>query len=168
MRVSTLILCLSLAGCDAVFVDNRPPELLPAADLAQASPAADLAGVDATGLDLAAASMAFARGSFTGRAGHLGEGTGELLRYTDGQVALRFGDDFEASGVPGPVVYLTSRDTMGNQIDPGLDLELGPLAQLSGAQLYAVPGGDGGRRNAFVYCKPFKVEVARAVLAELP
>ena len=104
-----------------------------------------------------------ASGSFGGRAGHSGQGTASLVRDADGSERLVFGGDFSVSGVPGPEVVLTSRDSLGTSIDPATDLDLGPLQSAAGAQSYPL-ADDEGRRRAFIFCKPFGVEVALAVL----
>lgn len=119
----------------------------------------DLLGTDASplGSELAA-------GTFTGRAGHGGSGSAQLYRRADGVVEVRLLMDFSVTPVPGPAVFLTSRTDMGNTIDPQTDLNLGTLQSASGAQSYAVPTDDGTRRNVFVFCQPFRVEVAKAAL----
>lgn len=148
------------AGCEASFVDQRERRdafLIP-----------DLDEVDGAVADPGAAGVV-ASGTFEGRAGHAGAGTAELVREADGRVVLRFGSDFAVSGVPGPVVVLSSRDALGGAIDATKgDLHLGALASSSGGQSYPVPGGDGGRRWAWVYCEPFAVEIARARLEVTP
>lgn len=155
----SLLLLLGLWGCDATFVDRRssppPPE----------NPAPlDLSTVDLLGADLSSSAQPIAQGSFEGRAGHLGSGDGELYRRADGVIEARFAANFVSSGVPAPVAYLTSRADMGNTIDPQADVELG-IPRASGAQSFVVPSGkEVGRRNLFVYCRSFRVEVAKAVL----
>ena len=151
---------LLLAGCEARFVDTRPLSERPQAtpnDFAFTAP--DLFGSDASpsGSELAA-------GTFIGRAGHGGSGSAQLYRRADGVVEVRLLMDFSISPVPGPAVFLTSRTDMGNTIDPQTDLNLGTLQSASGAQAYAVPSDDGSRRNVFVFCQPFRVEVAKAAL----
>ena len=154
------------AGCEARFVDQR--------ERRDAFQTVDIAGVDGSaGSDRGAAdglpAGVFASGTFEGRAGHAGAGTAELIREADGRVVLRFGSDFSVGGVPGPVAVLSSRDALGGAIDATKgDLHLGTLAASSGAQSYVVPGGDGGRRWAWVYCEPFAVEIARARLEVTP
>lgn len=149
-----------LLGCEARFVDTRPLSERPQAtpnDFAFMPP--DLVGTDASplGSELAA-------GTFIGRAGHGGSGSAQLYRRADGVVEVRLLMDFSITPVPGPAVFLTSRTDMGNTIDPQTDLNLGTLQSASGAQSYAVPSDDGSRRNVFVFCQPFRVEVAKAAL----
>jgi hypothetical protein len=152
------LLLICLAGCDAHFVDLRPA--------AEAAP--DLGGAGfPTATDLPPAGGVFARGTFTGRAGHGGSGTATLERTSDGSVELVFGDDFSVTAVPGPVVVLTAREELGTTIAAS-DLEIGVLSLTVGAQRYRLANGDGGRRNVFVFCKPFGVEVAKADLEPLP
>jgi hypothetical protein len=110
-----------------------------------------------------------ANGSWEGRDGHGGEGSVSLVRKADQSVELRIGEDFSASPVPGPVVVLSFRESLGSSIDSTAgDLDLGTLTSAKGAQTYAVPGGDGGRRYAWVFCEPFGVEIARAPLKDAP
>lgn len=159
-----------LLGCEARFVDQRSgASPLGQANYDLAMVPRDLAGVDLAGVDLATpADQLFAKGSFMGRAGHAGTGDGMLFR-TGSAVEVRFGSNFTCSGVPGPAVFLTSRDSMGGGIDTQTDISLGTLRSTSGAQTYIVPpGADVGRRNVFVYCQPFRVEVAKAALTDVP
>ena len=72
-----------------------------------------------------------------------------------------------APHLPGPVVILSSRESLGRSLDRDEDLELGRLTSTRGAQTYSVPILDDGRRVAWVFCKPYGVEVARAVLTEV-
>lgn len=154
---STVFIVGLVAGCDARFVDLRPPSR----DLATAA-AADL-GND-VGDGGGAPGSAFARGSFVGRQGHSGSGTGELVAAAGGSVTVQLDANFSVSPVPGPVLVLTTRDALGTRIDAAAgDLEIAALPSPSGAQSYSV-ASDGGRRNLFVFCKPFGVEVALAVL----
>lgn len=164
-RSLLLLLPLAVFGCDAAFVDRRtsPPSETPAPlDLA----VVDLNGADLSGADLSSAERPLAAGTFVGRAGHFGSGDGELYRRSDGVVEARFAANFTSSGVPSPVAYLTSRADMGNTIDPQADVELG-IPRSSGAQTFVVPSGkEVGRRNLFVYCRSFRVEVAKAALVD--
>lgn len=159
-----------LLACEARFVDQRSgASPLGQAPYDAATPPVDLAGVDLIGADLATpADKLLSKGSFTGRAGHAGAGDGMLYR-TAGGVEVRFAPNFTCSGVPGPAVFLTSRDSMGGGIDTQTDISLGTLRSTSGAQTYTVPpGAEAGRRNVFVYCQPFRVEVAKATLTDVP
>lgn len=156
----TLALPLYLtAGCDARFVDLAEPT--PATPGPGPSP--DLGG----STPQPGPETVLAAGTFVGRAGHAGRGDGELHRLADGSIEVRFAANFGSSGVPGPVVFLTSRQDMGSSIDMQADVNLGTLKSPSGAQSYAVPAGaEVGRRNVFVYCQPFRVEVAKAALVD--
>jgi hypothetical protein len=186
-RFSFLIAILA-GGCQAQFVDLRPQseratdggadDLSAAEDLKPAPP--DLVGIDFTGVDFWGVDLTeppppdlatgpettIASGPFMGRAGHSAAGTASLVTKSDGSEELRFGSDFTVTGVPGPVVVLTMRDAIGTSIDPSQgDLELGTLKSTSGAQSYPLPNGDLGRRRAWVFCKPFGVEVGKALMA---
>jgi hypothetical protein len=162
MRLLCCGTLLLLAGCDARFVDLRSAT---GPGPGPASPLPDLAGVDGSG----AVEKLLAQGPFTGRAGHAGSGTGQLVRRADGAIEVRFAADFSASNVPGPAVFLTSRADMGTGIDAVTDINLGTLRAPGGSQAYAVPSGaEQGRRNVFIYCQPFRVEVAKAALVDEP
>lgn len=164
-----IILIPLLLGCDARFLDQRSAEERARSQLDFAMPPVDLAGVDLAGVDIAEPTdTLLAKGSFMGRAGHGGSGDGMLYRTKAG-VEVRFAANFTASGVPGPAVFLTSRDSMGGSIDSQADIALGTLKSTTGAQTYPVPtGADVGRRNVFVYCQPFRVEVSKATLVNVP
>lgn len=155
-RAVFLLMALALNGClRAKFIDERPdmPDLLPPADLVSTS--------DLVNADLVALTTRVAAGTFVGR-GHYGQGAAELVDLGNGQFELRFGDDFNVTQVPDPVVYLSSRAALGNAIDPTADLYLGPLSLPSGAQSYRIQGDPGERRYAWVYCRPYRLEVALA------
>jgi hypothetical protein len=166
-----LPLLFLLGGCDAVFVDRRSPAEIPTPPELPDLAAIDLSGLDLSGLDLAGADLSspeqlLAAGTFMGRAGHFGSGDGQLYRRADGVIEVRFGANFNSSGVPSPVAYLTSRADMGSTIDPQADVEVG-IPKASGAQSFVVPAGkEVGRRHLFVYCRSFRVEVAKAQLVD--
>lgn len=153
-----------VSGCKANFVDERPAAINRVSDLG--APAGDALPFG-PGADASGAAGIFAQGTFQGRAGHSGRGGAALFRSSDGSVELRFDADFSVTPVPGPEVVLTGRDSIGTAINPTMDLDLGPLRASSGAQAYPVPD-DGGRRNAFVFCRPFGVEVAKAAMSSRP
>jgi len=168
VRALTLFTLVSLGwalpACNAGFSDYRPSLAALPDGSSDPNPAASDLGGDFGGPP---GLRVLARGAFTGRAGHNGAGTAELRQLADGSVELGLGADFSVSAVPGPVVVLTSRSELGTTILPSAgDFELGPLRENNGAQTYPVPGGDGGRRIAFVFCKPFGVEVARTLLSQ--
>ena len=107
------------------------------------------------------AEVRLASGRFEGRAGHGGSGGAALYRV-GGAIELRFDSDFTVSNVPGPAIFLTSRADMGGSIDAQADIKLGTLTAFNGAQRIAVPAGaELGRRNVFIYCQPFRVEIVR-------
>jgi hypothetical protein len=110
--------------------------------------------------------VTLATGTFVGRAGHFGRGSIHLVRRGNGQVELRFGNDFAVSQCPGPVLYLSSRSSLGAAVDPNADIYLGVLRSYSGAQIYAVlpAGAEVGRPYTWVYDEPFRVEVAMATI----
>ncbi len=149
-------------GVDQAWVDQAVP-----AD--QRLTDADGAGApDSAAADSSPLAGVFASGPFAGRGGYNGKGTAELHVDAKGVKQLRFSADFSTSSVPGPVVLLSSRAAIGTSINKSTDLHLGTLKSTSGAQVYNLPAGDGGRRYAWVYCEPFGVEVARAELKDKP
>ena len=105
-----------------------------------------------------------ARGTFEGRTGY--NASGEVqLRRRDGALEVVFGDNFDSQSVPGPVVILSRRDSLGNTIDPDAgDIELDVLRANTGAQTYSVPPEGADANYAWIYCRPFLVEVARSEL----
>jgi hypothetical protein len=156
VRWGALWMVLGLSGgCRAAFVDERPESARPAG-------IADVSGLDLSG------PATVAEGELRGRAGHLGQGRVSLIGYPSGVVELRFDGEFAVSEVSGPVVLLTARDYIGTSInhDAG-DLEIGPLRASAGAQSYFLRNG-GDRRNVFIYCKPYGIEVAKAPLQPPP
>lgn len=107
-----------------------------------------------------------ARGGFEGRDGHIGQGTAELVLLEDGSSVVRFDDSFSVSSTPSLTVVLTERDAIGTRIDSSIDREIAPLRSRTGAQSYGI-GMDDGRRQLFIFCKSFGVEVAKATLVDL-
>jgi hypothetical protein len=186
MQNVTRIVALAffVSGCGAGFGVDRPPSggngasdggasdggaggqdagdlaVAAAADLAGVSPGADLA-MPASGPQTIASGM-FVKGQQNG--GDTGSGSGSLVRNVDGSESAVFGADFHSSQVPAPEVVLTSRSAIGTGGIQSGDLDLGPLKSSTGAQQYALPGADGGRRNLFVYCTTFGIDVAVAHL----
>lgn len=159
-----------LAACNAQFVDLRPESERQSTPIPPLASATDGGGLDlgetGDGGDVPS-EVRVAVGSFEGRAGHGGSGGASLVRVGS-DLELRFDADFAVSAVPGPAIFLTSRADMGGSIDAQADIKLGTLTAFNGAQRIAVPAGaDVGRRNVFVYCQPFRVEVAKAALMDV-
>ena len=151
----------------ARFTDERPTR---GADAGPAGPGGDggRAGdpVPASG---GAADTLIASGTFEGRHGEQGRGDVRLWRRAAGGFALELGTDFAASAVPGPVVVLSTRTDLGIEINPALgDLEVGALPAPSGAQVISFAAPPETRRYAWVFCKPFGLEIARAALRDAP
>lgn len=161
-----------LPACEARFVDLRPESERTGSPSQPSGMSTD--GGSTPG-DLGEASdggtqpneVRVAVGRFEGRAGHGGSG-GVALYRQGSALELRFDADFTVSAVPGPAIFLTSRADMGGSIDAQADIKLGTLSAFNGAQRIAVPAGaDIGRRSVFVYCQPFRVEVAKAALMDV-
>lgn len=169
MRLALLVLLLT--GCDARYGPGSDVERGLVVD-ASSQGSIDLGSpvrVDAGGADLAqetgtSAVETLGEGTFSGRQGHAGSGGATLVRDASGVDRVVLGDDFVVTDVPGPVVLLTTRTTIGTSITSE-DAQLGVLASATGTSTYAVPGGSQCRRNVFMYCKPFGTEVAFAPLS---
>ena len=153
-----------LAACDADFVDLRSAT-------ARTIAAAD-AGVvirDAGGgdddVEIVDGAAILAIGPWGGRADYAAAGQASIIRRDNGDLELQLSDDFVVDRVPGPVVVLSYRPSIGSEIDPAQgDVELGRLESNRGAQTYALPAGVDDRTFVWVYCKPFGLEVGRAEL----
>lgn len=94
---------------------------------------------------------------------HTGSGEVLLVQGPDGEVILRF-QDYEVRNGPGLHIYLSP--------DPGGDvradgaISLGPIKATSGSVNYDVPAGVDPTifRSVIVYCEPFSVVFATAVI----
>ena len=105
-------------------------------------------------------------GTCEDRAGHDCNGNAALFQLPNGQVELRLGSNFNVVNIPGGVMYLSSRQTLGAAVNGSTDVNLGGLTSINGAQNYAVPQGQSdGRVYAWIWCLPFSVEVGRWVLS---
>ena len=159
---SVLLFGFLTAACDADFVDLRD-------EAAQGlnpveSPDAGFIDVGPTQGDDDVLKV----GDWTGRSDYSASGQASVVRLANGQLELRFSDDFRVDRVPGPVVLLSTRETLGRRLDPGAgDVELGRLQTERGAQTYQLPADVEDRTFAWVYCLPFGLEVARVSLEDL-
>ena len=100
-------------------------------------------------------------GQFEGVAGHRAEGTAKVISAGGGGGAeyLRF-EDFEVTNGPDLRVYLTK----AGDVDGGV--HVAKLKGSRGDQNYDIAGlGADGYDTAVVYCQPFKVHFAQAVLS---
>lgn len=167
---------LLTAGCNALFYPGSAFDGTSATDLGtvvdlqsagDASQLDDASQADGPAPDAAAGEQVLAAGVFGGRAGHQGGGHASLVQTISGQEEIVLAQDFFASGVPGPVVVLTARSSLGTSL-AAEDLQLGVLASNTGAGRYPIAGSSGGRRNLFIFCKPFGVEVSLAPLVDQP
>ena len=157
----------TVTACGADFVDLRSEE-------ARAIATADAgvfrrdAGVDdgASATDAGVSSAVpgvVSIGTWGGRSDYDAAGTATIVRGDDGSLELQLSDDFVVDRVPGPVVVLSYRSSIGRRIAPSEgDVEIGRLVSNSGAQTYPLPEGVDDRPFVWVYCKPFGIEVARA------
>ncbi|MEM7677267.1 MAG: hypothetical protein AAF449_14800 [Myxococcota bacterium] len=168
-----LVLGLTLvpltAACDAQFVDLRDPSNKSSFDggiVLRSDAGVVTDGGDSADDGGGAVSVGIVKeGVWTGRSDYRASGQATIERLDNGQVQLRFSSDFSVSRVPGPVVVLSYRQDIGRNIDPSQgDVELGRLLRNSGSQTYPVPAGVDDRLFAWVYCKPFGLEVGRAEL----
>lgn len=162
---------LAAAACDASYVDLRP-----LSEPLRSGPPVDAGALDASGsvdggappgVDAGAPPAAglLREGPWGGRGDYAARGTARLVRDPDARLFLELSSDFSVSRVPGPVLVLSRRAALGSRLDPGAgDVELGPLAANAGAQRVEVPPGSEDRAFAWVFCKPFGLEVGRAEL----
>jgi hypothetical protein len=181
VRIELSILALAgLFGCDAIYTDLRPEQ--PTVD--GAIPSNGGAAIDAFGpdggssapdatpidagpageLDAGATALELV-GAFQGRGGYDAAGTATLRTSADG-LELIFSDDFASAAVPGPVVVVTGRSSIGTALTDADTL----VARLDGDSI-AGPNTFAVDLDAppdpafvFIYCEPFGVETARAAL----
>lgn len=184
-----LLAIFTLSACEASFEDlrseplNRAGETDPLVDPLATSPDAGAATGDSgyagpedleTVMNTGDAEnepnreTVIATGEVQARANYGGEGNISLVQLSDGSYELRFEDDFQVGGVPGPVVVLSLEATLGSSLESERgDVELGVLETDRGASSYVLPFAPGQRRYAWVYCKPFGLEVVRAELIDV-
>lgn len=147
-----MALALALPACDASFSDLRPTT-------------GDTAG-GFTGND--GEMVVLLRGTFAGLNDYQATGV-VTIGTVDGELQLRLSEDFTASGVPGPVLVLTERTTLGTQIEASLgDIRVDDLRSTTGAQNYLLSVTASDWQVAWVFCEPFGVEIARADLEPSP
>lgn len=167
---------VSSLGCEASFQDLRPaassqPEAgdagRPAEPREDAGPTLGDLGAPPDAPASQPGERVQKTGAWEGRSDYRARGTVRLVLAASGQYALETSEDFEVSGVPGPVLVLSRRDALGARLDPAQDVELGALRANRGAQSYPLPAGVDDRMWAWIFCKPFGVEVARAGLEEV-
>lgn len=172
-----LLPCLALVGCDAIYTDLRPdsPPVdagLASADAAPADAFAD-GGVADAGLDrdagpetdAGAPSAITLVGAFEGRGGYDAAGTA-TLQSTDTGLELVFSEDFASAAVPGPVVVVTPRSAIGTSLTAA-DTVVARLdsGSIRGANRFDVELAEPpSPAYVFIYCEPFGVETARAVM----
>lgn len=176
----TLLVAVFASGCDATFTYKGALDLGMSGVMHDTtSPTSDGVAGDANdandgqgpAVDVGHPGVeeTLADGTWQGWTGHQGAGGASLVRRADGRFELRLAADFSSSPVPGPVVVLSHRAGLGSNIDPALgDVNLGTLQAASGAQSYLLSGADGGQRYAWVFCQPFGIEIARALLEDRP
>jgi hypothetical protein len=177
-------LAFAASACGAGFVDTHPRVDAgvstrgdaavagagaggDAADAAVAAPGADAAVAVAGDLARVVGPQTLASGMFVkgeANGGDTGSGGASLVREGDGSETAVFAADFQASQIPAGEVVLTARSAIGTGGIIAGDLDLGPLQSSMGAQRYTLPAADGGRRNLFVYCVTYGIDVAVAHL----
>jgi hypothetical protein len=154
MKWGLLALLVAGAGCHALFTDERG--------------ASSQEGGGAVGNADLGPGTELGSGRFVGRAGHVASGTVTLIDHS-GTLEIQLGDDFGVSDVPGPVLVLSPRDSLGTAIDPVAgDLEVATLASPQGAQAYMMPLAGTAPPNVFVFCKPYGLEVGKAQVLDAP
>lgn len=154
--LSALFIPVVLTACQAQYTDLRSQsERLSSAQQGQSEFTVEDAG-DCS---------AIATGRFTGLRNYEVSG-GVTLEACAVGYKLRFDSDFDSDSIPGPVVLLSTRDDVTNDISPERgDVELGELTSRGGEQEYFGTVGDpNGFTRAWVYCKPFTVAVGVATI----
>lgn len=149
-----LLLGGAQVACDAHFIDLRPS-------------GGSQTRIDAGFRDVGfvATDQILREGAWEGRTSYDATGRAELVQRTDGRIEIVFSDDFDVDRVPGPVVVLSTRESLGRTVEPALgDIDLGTLKSSQGAQVYEVPSGITEIDYVWVYCDPFGLEVGRAPL----
>ena len=168
LKIVGLILFASMVvGCGAEFEDLRPtgsavPDPVsdgPISDNPEPPPSNDNPDNLTPGV--------LAMGTVSGTGGYTGTGTVFLNRREDGALEIEFSSDFSFSGVPGPVLVLNRRDRVGRRLEAG-DLRIGPFSSTSGAQTYLVPEEAANTTWVWIWCEPFGVDIAFAVLEPSP
>lgn len=140
----TLAAILALAGC-ASPVQPTAPDALP--------PAPDAVIPMGNGIS----------GRFV-RTGYATSGSVTLTR-ANGIGRLVFGSDFQTTQLPGPVVYLNTR----NNPNVGMPLRIGALKSVSGRQEYVFSMPPGVTYlYVLLWCDPFNVPIAEATLPATP
>ncbi len=100
-----------------------------------------------------------ASGTFTGESNHVTTGAVRVVRLADGSHAVELGSDFFHDGAPDPVVGFGADGYVAAS-------KLGPLAALTGRQIYPVPAGlDVTDFNqVYIWCERFSVPLGSASL----
>ncbi|MFN3200597.1 MAG: hypothetical protein ACE366_19515 [Bradymonadia bacterium] len=176
-----MAVCALSAGCDASFEDLRSAE--ERAPVTPESPPAPQA--DPPGESLAegpgegsegeggedetpAEDIVVARGTWEGRSDYAAGGEVLLIQRADGNYEFELSDDFRTADLPGPTLVISSRESLGSSLSAAAgDIEITRLDRVTGAQIHEIPTDPEGRRVAWVYCKPFGIEMARAILEEV-
>ncbi|NJK89547.1 MAG: hypothetical protein HC923_09190 [Myxococcales bacterium] len=97
--------------------------------------------------------------------GYAVSGSSDIVRLPDGSLEVRLSADFQiTSGVPGPILFLSSRDRVGRG---GFRADLGDIfvADLTrgqrGPASYPVPEEAANAGFGWIFCEPFSVEMNR-------
>lgn len=144
----------------AATVEASAPAVEATGSATEAQPSESAAPGSASG----GQGLLIASGSLQGAdAFHTGSGEVLLVQGPDGEVILRF-QDYEVRNGPGLRIYLSP--------DPGGDvradgaISLGPIKATSGFVNYDVPAGVDPSifRSVIIYCEPFGVVFATAVI----
>ena len=165
------LVALALLGCDAGYFDLRPAGsdggardvgvLLDATVPGDAGVPGDSGGCGSA----CPGEVVISTGTFGGLNGYNAAGSATIVRLGDGSHELRLSNDYSSAGVPGPVVVLTTRDTLGNSgVQPAMgDVNLGDVGT-SGAHTFPIPAGGEAAAYVWIYCFPFTVDTARATM----
>ncbi|MEM1415225.1 MAG: hypothetical protein AAGH15_10005 [Myxococcota bacterium] len=183
-----------LAGCDARFellddslIDPGPGVADLGLDGGNATPDAGMpdGGLDDAGLadaGLTDAGMPDAgvdagvgsddplfAGTFEDRNGYTATGDVTLEDLGDGNVRITLSSGFSTAAVPGPVLIVSDRDSIGRRLDRSRDIIVFRFTRdaLVGAREIVVPLTLPENPTVFTYCEPFTVETGRALVSEV-
>jgi hypothetical protein len=175
MRYSiALVVMLTAAGCSAEFTDLRPGDAAEqnnlttnnptgnnGVDASDAGTMTDSSRPDANASDSGPTSETLiATGDFV-NVDYETEGSAQYWQLGDGSYEVRLSMDFASQGVPGPALALSPRNPLGGSVAAD-ELDLGALTTDAGAQSYALPGNPADFAFAWIWCKPFGLDVAYA------
>ena len=96
---------------------------------------------------------------------YAGSGNATVVRFANGSYELRL-TDLEFRGVPGPVLVMTTRDSLDGGIDETKgDRLIADSIQNTDSATFALDFDASAYGHVWIYCLPFQLEVILAELA---